>query len=90
MLYEALKEGGVDVLFDDRDERPGVKFKDADLLGIPYRITVGPKGIADGKVDREAQDPEGARRRAAEGRSLRHGIGARRAELLAGDLALAG
>ena len=50
-LYEALKENGVDVLLDDRDERPGVKFKDADLLGVPYRITVGPKGIADGKVE---------------------------------------
>jgi prolyl-tRNA synthetase len=51
MLYEALKESGVDVLLDDRDERPGVKFKDADLLGIPYRITVGPKGIASGLVE---------------------------------------
>ena len=50
-LYEALQENGIDVLLDDRDERPGVKFKDADLLGVPYRITVGPKGIADGKVE---------------------------------------
>ena len=36
---------------DDRDERPGVKFKDADLIGIPYRVTVGPKGLADGVVE---------------------------------------
>ena len=42
---------GVDVLFDDRDERPGVKFKDADLIGIPVRVTVGAKSLADGKVE---------------------------------------
>jgi prolyl-tRNA synthetase len=50
-LYEALQAAGIDVLFDDRDERPGVKFKDADLVGIPYRITVGPKGLAKKQVD---------------------------------------
>ncbi len=50
-LYEALQAGGIDVLIDDRDERPGVKFKDADLVGIPYRLTVGPKGLADGVVE---------------------------------------
>jgi len=47
-LYEKLGEAGLDVLLDDRDERPGVKFKDADLVGIPYRVTIGPKGLADG------------------------------------------
>ncbi len=41
---------GLDVLFDDRDERPGVKFKDADLIGIPYRITIGKK-LAEGLVE---------------------------------------
>jgi len=49
-IYEALKNAGLDALFDDRDERPGVKFKDADLIGIPYRITVGkklPQGIVE-------------------------------------------
>jgi prolyl-tRNA synthetase len=40
----------LDVLLDDRDERAGVKFKDADLVGIPYRVTVG-KTVADGKVE---------------------------------------
>jgi prolyl-tRNA synthetase len=50
-IYDALREAGVEALLDDRDERPGVKFKDADLVGIPYRITVGPKGLKDGKVD---------------------------------------
>jgi prolyl-tRNA synthetase len=42
-LYQALIDQGVDALLDDRDERPGVKFKDADLIGIPYRITIGKK-----------------------------------------------
>ena len=42
---------GVEVLLDDRDERPGVKFKDADLIGIPLRIVVGSKNLAEGKVE---------------------------------------
>jgi prolyl-tRNA synthetase len=49
-IYAAFNKAGIDVLFDDRDERPGVKFKDADLIGIPYRITVGkklPQGIVE-------------------------------------------
>ena len=50
-LYDALVERGVSVVLDDRDERPGVKFKDADLVGIPYRLVVGPKGLAEGKVE---------------------------------------
>ena len=48
--YADLKAAGVDVLFDDRAERAGVKFKDADLIGIPYRVVVG-KGIVDGNVE---------------------------------------
>jgi len=50
-LYEALRGAGIDVVLDDRDERPGVKFKDAELVGIPYRLTVGPKGLEQGKVE---------------------------------------
>ena len=49
-MEQALTEQGVEVLVDDRDERPGVKFKDADLIGIPVRITVGKKA-ADGIVE---------------------------------------
>lgn len=49
-LYEQLKSDGIEVVIDDRNERPGVKFKDADLIGFPYRITVG-KTIVDGKVE---------------------------------------
>lgn len=50
-LYAELSAEGVDVLLDDRDERAGVKFKDADLIGIPMRVTVGPKNLALGKVE---------------------------------------
>jgi prolyl-tRNA synthetase len=50
-LYEDLTAAGIDVLFDDRDERPGVKFKDADLIGIPFRLAVGKKGVAEGIVE---------------------------------------
>ena len=49
-IYEAAKTAGIDALLDDRDERPGVKFKDADLIGVPYRITVGKK-LAQGQVE---------------------------------------
>jgi prolyl-tRNA synthetase len=47
-LANAAAGAGADVLIDDRDERPGVKFKDADLIGIPLRLTVGGKGLKDG------------------------------------------
>jgi prolyl-tRNA synthetase len=49
---EAELEGrGIEVLVDDRDERPGVKFADAELIGIPVRVTVGPRGLANGQVE---------------------------------------
>lgn len=50
-IYDALGAQGVEVLLDDRNERPGVKFKDADLLGIPVRITVGSRGLQQGTVE---------------------------------------
>src|SRR3989449_4710521 len=50
-LYRDLTGAGVEVLLDDRDERAGVKFKDADLIGLPLRIAVGKKGLAEGKVE---------------------------------------
>jgi prolyl-tRNA synthetase len=53
-LAAELEAAGLDVLLDDRDERAGVKFKDADLVGIPYRVNVGKK-TADGKVELAAQ-----------------------------------
>ena len=50
-LYAELKILGVDVLYDDRDQRPGVKFKDADLIGIPLRVVVGGRGLKEGKLE---------------------------------------
>ena len=50
-VYEKLLAAGIDVLFDDRDERPGVKFKDADLIGFPVRIAVGAKSLANGQIE---------------------------------------
>jgi len=58
-LYAAAQAAGLEILFDDRDERPGVKFKDADLLGIPYRVTVGTRAVRDGLVEiRRRRDGE--------------------------------
>jgi len=50
-LYEELSAQGVEVFYDDRDERPGVKFNDADLLGFPVRLVVGSRGLAEGTVE---------------------------------------
>jgi prolyl-tRNA synthetase len=50
-FYEKLERAGVDVLYDDRDERPGAKFATLDLIGLPYQVIIGPKGLADGLVE---------------------------------------
>jgi prolyl-tRNA synthetase len=50
-IYSALGKAGVDTLYDDRDERPGAKFAAMDLIGLPNQIVVGPKSLADGKVE---------------------------------------
>ena len=50
-LAAAAEKAGADVLVDDRAERPGVKFKDADLIGIPLRLTIGGKGLKEGIVE---------------------------------------
>ena len=50
-LYDLLTGMGLDVLLDDREERPGVKFKDADLVGLPMQVVVGGKGLARGIVE---------------------------------------
>ncbi len=50
-IYEELLAAGVEVLLDDRDERPGIKFKDADLIGIPLRVTVGARTLKEGNVE---------------------------------------
>ena len=48
-LYQKLQSAGIETIYDDRDERPGVKFADAELLGIPYRVTVSDRLLDDGK-----------------------------------------
>ena len=50
-VYRKLIDAGVDAFLDDRDERPGVKFKDADLIGFPLRIAVGAKSLANGQIE---------------------------------------
>ena len=50
-LYARLEKAGVDVLYDDRDDRPGAKFATLDLIGLPHQVIVGPKGLADGLVE---------------------------------------
>src|SRR5207302_1697278 len=50
-LYRDLSAKGVDVLYDDTDQRPGAKFATADLIGIPWQVLIGPRGLAEGKVE---------------------------------------
>ena len=58
-IYTDLKTNGIDVLLDDREERPGVKFADAELIGIPLRVTIGPRGLENGVVEfLDRSDPE--------------------------------
>jgi len=61
-LYAELVGAGFDVLLDDRDERPGVMFADAELIGIPHRVTLGERGLKDGMIEYQP-------RRAAPGES---------------------
>jgi len=60
-LYEKLQAAGVDVLLDDRGERPGVMFADMELIGIPHRIVVGDRGLKDGQVEYQARTDAEAR-----------------------------
>ncbi|HMD75397.1 MAG TPA: His/Gly/Thr/Pro-type tRNA ligase C-terminal domain-containing protein, partial [Steroidobacteraceae bacterium] len=50
-LYRDLQAAGIDVLLDDRDARPGVKFADSELFGIPHRLVIGDRGLADGLLE---------------------------------------
>jgi prolyl-tRNA synthetase len=61
-LYARLLEAGIDVLYDDRDERAGVKFNDADLLGIPLRLTISKRTLQDGEIEVKARAEQEARR----------------------------
>jgi len=59
-IYAELLAAGVDVLLDDRDERPGVKFADTELIGIPHRVVVGDRGITAGKLEYRHRRAEAA------------------------------
>ena len=54
-LYDKLRAAGIDVLFDDRDARPGVMFADMELIGIPHRVVIGERGLANGEVEYRAR-----------------------------------
>jgi prolyl-tRNA synthetase len=57
-LHEALEAAGIDVLLDDRGERPGVMFADLELIGVPHRVTIGDRGLKEGKVEYQARRGE--------------------------------
>ena len=59
-IYNTLRAEGITVLYDERDERPGVKFKDADLIGIPHRIVIGKKLLPEGKLEYKARTAQKA------------------------------
>ncbi len=57
-LYAELAQAGIDVLFDDRDERPGVLFADMDLIGVPHRIVLSERGLAAGNLEYKGRRDE--------------------------------
>jgi prolyl-tRNA synthetase len=57
-LYHDLQVAGIDVLYDDRDERAGVKFNDADLIGIPLRLTISTRALQNGGVEYKRRDQD--------------------------------
>jgi len=59
-LYDELQQAGIDVLLDDRGERPGVMFADLELIGVPYRITMGDRGLKEGQVEFQARSDQAA------------------------------
>jgi prolyl-tRNA synthetase len=70
-VYESLVDKGIDAILDDRDERPGVKFKDSDLIGIPFRVTIGERALKEGNVEiktRTIKEPEKVRKEEVVGR----------------------
>jgi prolyl-tRNA synthetase len=74
-LYRALLANGIDTILDDREERPGVKFKDCDLIGIPLRVTIGERGLKEGNVDikvRTEKAPVTVRKEDILGRVVEH------------------
>ena len=74
-IYKNLLAMGVDAVLDDRNERPGVKFKDCDLIGVPLRVAVGERGLKEGMLDikvRTQKEPVRVRKEEVVGRILEH------------------
>jgi prolyl-tRNA synthetase len=82
-IYAELMAAGIDVLLDDRDERPGVKFKDAELIGFPIRISVGSRDLADGLVEVVSRR-SGERERVPVDQAVKHAQALLAQELTAG------
>jgi prolyl-tRNA synthetase len=61
-LYQRLREAGIDVLLDDRNERPGVKFADMELIGIPHRIVIGDRALAENEIEYQGRRDAESRR----------------------------
>lgn len=59
-LHDALQAAGIDVLLDDRDERPGVMFADLELIGVPHRVTIGERGLKDRKLEYQGRTDQSA------------------------------
>ena len=78
-LYETLKQAGIEVLLDDRDERPGVMFADIELIGIPHRMVLGDRGLKDGKIEYQ-----GRRDSAAQSLPIEHALSFLQARLCNG------
>ena len=75
-LYDELSAAGVEVLLDDRGERPGAMFADADLIGIPHRIVIGDKGLATNQFEYKHRRDKAPRMIAATAAAVREAIGA--------------
>ncbi|HIF13018.1 MAG TPA: proline--tRNA ligase, partial [Dehalococcoidia bacterium] len=60
-VYEDLTSAGVEVLYDDRDVPPGVKFNDADLIGLPLRVVVSARGLKNGEIEMKRRDADDAK-----------------------------
>ncbi len=60
-MYQAIQGAGIEVLYDDRDERAGVKFNDADLIGIPLRVTISKRSLQNGGLEFKRRDSEDKR-----------------------------
>jgi len=74
-IYGGLADRGVEVILDDRDERPGVKFKDGDLIGFPFRVTIGERNLKEGLVEikkRTEKEPEKVRKEDVVRRVMEH------------------